>query len=148
MLLHTVDIANDVTVYECKDGRCRAYIKSLKCIVSYPKLLMSVHLKRELQSNEHVHHIDGNPLNNTIDNLQVIGIVEHEKLHNKVKYVYEDKLMTCPWCGKTFIWSSKQQMYWKSNCNKSKSKSANHIGPFCSRKCAGTYGAEVQNGRA
>lgn len=71
--LYKVDLENDVTVYEPNkgDGRIRAYIKSMKCVVSYPKLLMAVHLGRDLDDDEEVHHIDENPLNNDLSNLRL-----------------------------------------------------------------------------
>ncbi len=34
--------------------------------------VMENHLGRDLDSNEHVYHLDGDPLNNEIDNLVVI----------------------------------------------------------------------------
>lgn len=40
-------------------------------------------LKRTLGSNEVVHHIDGNKLNNKSSNLAVMSSSEHYKLHNK-----------------------------------------------------------------
>lgn len=41
-------------------------------------------LKRKLESHEDVHHIDGNKLNNSFDNLQVLTKRNHTLLHNKV----------------------------------------------------------------
>ena len=34
--------------------------------------VMEEHLGRELESNEHVYHLDGDPSNNKLDNLTVI----------------------------------------------------------------------------
>jgi len=50
------------------------------------RLVMEEHLGRYLDKNEIVHHIDGNKLNNSLDNLEVITRVEHARSH------YEEKL--------------------------------------------------------
>jgi len=39
------------------------------------------HLGRKLRSNEHVHHIDGNPKNNNIYNLKILSREEHVRIH-------------------------------------------------------------------
>lgn len=43
--------------------------------------IMEQHLGRKLDRTEHVHHKDHNWLNNSLDNLEVMDIVEHAKLH-------------------------------------------------------------------
>lgn len=43
--------------------------------------IMEEFLKRKLLKSEIVHHIDGNRKNNDIDNLKVMSIGEHSKLH-------------------------------------------------------------------
>jgi hypothetical protein len=40
--------------------------------ITLHRLEMEKHLQRPLETNEHVYHIDGNHLNNDIDNLIVI----------------------------------------------------------------------------
>jgi len=40
--------------------------------------------KRILKTNEHIHHIDGNPLNNELDNLKLLSRKEHYSLHWKL----------------------------------------------------------------
>lgn len=45
------------------------------------RLLMEDHLGRELTSDEIVHHIDGDSLNNEIENLQVVSRAEHIRIH-------------------------------------------------------------------
>ena len=47
------------------------------------RLIMEEYLGRKLTPNEIVHHIDGNKLNNDIDNLKVMTRSEHSKLHRK-----------------------------------------------------------------
>jgi len=50
-----------------------------KCIREH-RHIMQEHLGRKLETWEHVHHIDGNGLNNSLDNLQVVSNSEHGKL--------------------------------------------------------------------
>lgn len=47
------------------------------------RFLMEQVLGRPLQRDEVVHHKDGNKLNNSIDNLQVMSRKEHSRLHRK-----------------------------------------------------------------
>ena len=42
---------------------------------------MERHLKRKLASFEHVHHVDGDHANNTLENLQVLLSSDHARLH-------------------------------------------------------------------
>jgi len=44
--------------------------------------LMEQHLGRPLKRNEHVHHINGNPTDNRIENLQIVSASEHGKIHH------------------------------------------------------------------
>jgi hypothetical protein len=45
------------------------------------RYVMEQHLGRKLRHGEEVHHIDGNKLNNCIDNLRVLTTEEHKKYH-------------------------------------------------------------------
>src|ERR1035437_7181431 len=47
--------------------------------------IMEKHLNRKLLKHEIVHHKDGNRLNNTLDNLEVMTRSAHSKLHNTGK---------------------------------------------------------------
>ena len=51
------------------------------------------------QGNYNIHHIDGNPANNDISNLQLLTSSEHRKFHNGTPLIKR----TCPACGKTFF---------------------------------------------
>ncbi len=48
-------------------------------------LLMKMIIGRELYANECVHHIDGNPDNNDINNLVLLTKKEHRKCHNDLQ---------------------------------------------------------------
>jgi hypothetical protein len=45
------------------------------------RYVMTQHLGRELRSDEHVHHRDGNKTNNSIDNLELLGESAHHSSH-------------------------------------------------------------------
>lgn len=51
----------------------------------------------EIPADHVIHHVDNNPANNNIENLQCLTISEHRKLHNAQKV-----LAICEVCGKTF----------------------------------------------
>ena len=42
--------------------------------------VMQLHLGRKLTKDEHIHHINGNPTDNRIENLQVLSNSDHQKL--------------------------------------------------------------------
>lgn len=123
-----------------KDNRLRCVLvfsdKTTK-VMSYPKYLMEIHLNRYLLENETVDHIDGNPLNNTISNLRVLDRQEHctnDVVRNKnVKVI-------CTYCGKEFYIEG-SKLHNRNRIDRHQS------GYFCSRKCSGKYGAEIQNQR-
>ncbi len=48
------------------------------------RLVMAKHLGRKLKSCEHVHHIDGDVLNNDVSNLMLVSNSEHRKMHAAV----------------------------------------------------------------
>lgn len=43
--------------------------------------VMEQHIGRKLKAREHVHHLDGNRLNNKIENLELIDASEHGRRH-------------------------------------------------------------------
>jgi len=47
------------------------------------RIVMEEHLGRKLLTKEHVHHIDGNPENNNVNNLIVCSPQEHKIIHAK-----------------------------------------------------------------
>lgn len=59
------------------------YIRDSKSDRYIHRIVIEKYLGRKLKSSEHVHHIDGNPKNNKITNLQIMTNSEHRKLENK-----------------------------------------------------------------
>lgn len=50
------------------------------------RIVMENHLGRELDSDEIVHHIDGDGENNALDNLRLTTRAEHARLHTKERW--------------------------------------------------------------
>lgn len=63
------------------------------------RFIMETVLDRKLEKNEHVHHKDGNSLNNSLDNLVVLGTDKHRKLHGDA--IWSNKFECCIICGTT-----------------------------------------------
>ena len=128
-----------ISVYTCKDGRERVYIKETQKVMSYPKYLIEQELGRQLLPNEEVHHKDENPLNNNLNNLEVRIHGEHQAEHSTKFY---DSTAICGWCGKEFLWTGAQQRRFYANRRYGKNFSEK---PFCSRECSGKYGHKIQD---
>jgi hypothetical protein len=94
----------------------------------------------QLQDNEQVHHKDENPLNNDLNNLEIKLLGEHQREHNQAKY--HDKVATCQWCNKEFLWTARQQRDFYKNKHRRNNLITN---PFCSKKCVGEYGRHIQS---
>ena len=57
------------------------------------RYIMQEHIGRKLESHEHVHHINGNHLDNRIENLKILSQSEHMKLEGKI---YFESLVNLP----------------------------------------------------
>src|SRR5258706_4114692 len=123
--------------YTRKDGRKHILLYkqdlSGKRTLSWPKALVEVREGRMLAADETVDHNDQDFTNNSPDNLIIRIKKEHAKLDVKRLSIIESN---CVRCGKA-ITLTKDQI-------KTKAKA----GPFCSRKCSGAHGTDVQYGRA
>jgi hypothetical protein len=90
-------------------------------------------LGRYLTRKEVVHHKDGNKLNDSIENLEVLLLRDHSKLHSKKGRSYVE--LTCPICYKQF----KIEIY----RHKNKLKAGQELF-FCSRSCSGKHTRSIQ----
>jgi len=124
--------------YTAKDGRMRVVLchpsKDMKTI-SYPKFLIERKLGRYLDREETIHHIDGNPRNNDFSNLKILCRHDHA-VQDVIRR--KEEHFVCPICKRKFTLvgtALKDATFRKV------------AGPFCSKHCAGVYGAAVQNGR-
>lgn len=63
------------------------------------RVIMERLLGRPLSDNEHVHHLDKNPLNNDPANLQVMTKAEHERLEERRRH---PDTRPCAVCGAIF----------------------------------------------
>lgn len=74
--------------------------------------IASIKLGRWLSTEEHVHHIDGNKLNNNPDNLEILTCSEHAKRHRG-----ETPNVKCEVCGTEFKASGKVNRYCSYSCS-------------------------------
>lgn len=88
-----------------------------------------------LSSEIHLHHIDENPLNDSLPNLKPMTPSEHHKLHNPI--TRRLVAFVCPACGR--IGYKKEKEY-------NRRKRDGCSGPFCCRSCAQWYNSNVQYG--
>jgi hypothetical protein len=78
--------------------------------------LMEQHIGRPLGPDEHIHHINGDGLDNRIENLMIVDVTSHNRLH--LAHLRVPKL--CVNCGVEFVpW---QRQHKRQKC--------------CSPKCA------------
>ena len=88
--------------------------------MSYAKYLYTSYYKCDINKDDNIDHINGNKMDDRIENLQVIsGKYNRQKDHKKKEML----MLICPVCGKEFL-------YEKRNLS-------SHPNPCCSRKCGG-----------
>lgn len=71
----------------CRDGS-RIY---------YYRAVMEAHLGRALERHEHVHHINGDPGDDRIENLELIDIRDHGALHGRAAWVQRKAAWKYDW---------------------------------------------------
>ena len=82
-------------------------------VVYLHRHIMSIHLGRWLDTEETVHHKDGNKLNNDISNLEILSRKEHAALHQEGRRL-PDKV--CIKCGILFHPNTLDQKYCSRTC--------------------------------
>ena len=91
-----------------------------KITMSYAKYLYTSYYKEDVDKSFHIDHINGNKMDDRIENLQKItGNFNRKKDHEGKEYI----MLTCPVCGREFLFE-KRNLPFKNN-------------PCCSRKCGG-----------
>jgi len=78
--------------------------------------IIEQHIGRKLLPEEHIHHKNGDPLDNRVKNLEIIEHKKHMKLH---KQIYPD-VKKCARCGEDFEVNPRKRK--RNKC--------------CSKKCA------------
>lgn len=126
--------------YTRKDGRQQiivVYPDGARKTVSYPKYLVELNLNRYLDEDETVDHINGDVLDNSKENLQIIKRSDHVSLDVKR---HKERSFQCPYCNKLFTLVGRNLH--EAILNRKRGKA----GPFCSRSCAGSYSRGLQMG--
>lgn len=88
--------------------------------MSYAKYLYTSHFNTDVNPMDHVDHINGDKLDDRIENLQVISGYYNRIKNKKHK---EMILLNCPVCNQEFLFPKRNL--------------STHKNPCCSRKCGG-----------
>lgn len=114
--------------YINNDGRRIVIVKlrnGKKKTISYARYLLSSKLERELSTNEEADHVNGNILDDRIENIQLLTKGDNIRKSNKTLMIN----VICKQCLKLFNIPLRR---YKRN-----QKTLRMDGPFCSKKCAG-----------
>lgn len=101
---------------------------------SYARYLMAVHLKRILEEDEQVDHIDNDKTNDNISNLQILSCADNLKKSAKGLSLID---LVCSHCNKNF--TREKRLVPISNGGTKKDLNLNPNLIFCSYSCSGIY---------
>lgn len=121
-------------VYHRKENRRMANLvsktdNSIRTTISYARYLISVHLKRILERNEHVDHIDNNKMNDELCNLQILSPEENklkQEIHNSIVNP-KSVTLKCSSCGILFEYPARNHRFHSKHGQQKF---------HCSRKCS------------
>lgn len=88
--------------------------------MSYAKYLYTSCYKVDINKGDEIDHINGNKMDDRIENLQIISGTYNRQKNHRIK---EMVLLKCPVCNTEFLFS--------------KSSLSTHPNPCCSRRCGG-----------
>lgn len=94
----------------------------------YSRHLMEQHLGRELGFDETVDHINEDPTDDRIENLQVLSRKKNAEKSAKLRRPIEYLDLICSYCGSSF---RREARFVRHSVKQGKS------GPYCGRSCAG-----------
>ena len=86
--------------------------------VYHHRHIVSINIGRWLNSKEHVHHKDGNKGNNDYENLEIMTVSEHNRLHRLLESGNTKISKCCKICGiefKTYT-GKKEKIYCSIKC--------------------------------
>lgn len=81
-------------------------------LIYWHRLVMENHLGRYLEAGEQVHHKDEDPLNNVVDNLEVLSRESHGHKHRGFR-----QIKLCAVCRAEFMVWKKTQRYCSPKCS-------------------------------
>ena len=121
---------------------CRKYVyvrlaSGQRLHMAFSRYLMSCKLNRVLETREHVHHIDGDCMNDSIDNLEIVDSHDHNAIHKTAK----PETHVCFWCKEEFELVGKRLYLFKWN---KKYRDQQHV--FCCSVHARKYAANKRWG--
>lgn len=98
------------TIIVCRDGSWALYSRAV----------MEAHVGRPLRSDEIVHHVNGNPADDRIENLRLTTRSEHIAIHRDELLAAQGRRrrepQPCFHCGQPFVRGKATQRYCSTDC--------------------------------
>lgn len=116
------------------DGRKKVVLSNhglgLKKTISYARYLLSVKEGRILERWEQADHINENPTDDSLENLQILTVAENNRKSREFRGIKTTSyIFICPICNKEFVLSASR---------------SHKINPACSRTCGYIKMAQTQ----
>lgn len=115
--LKDLDIKLEISTGYLYFKDCKSHLAiGNSCKVRVHRFLAEILVGRPLEEDEHVHHIDGNRINNEFSNLQVLSASEHSILHHSMSGDSLTKEIKCLQCDKLFWQKESTQKFCSVPC--------------------------------